>query len=525
MSKVKPTKAVIYCRVSSVKQTTDGDGLASQQTRCREFAGHRGYDVVEIFNDDVSGSTRERPGMRAMLAYLKRHHKDQTVVIIDDISRLARNVKAHMELRAAISMVGGILESPSVEFGEDADSELREYILATVSQHSRRKNAEQTINRMKARMQNGYWVSRPPIGYRMERKPGHGKFLVRDEPYTSIVAAALEGYASGRFETIVEVKRFFESQPAWPKDKRGEVHQERVNELFARPVYAAHMSHEAWGLRLIPAKHEPLVSLETWLAVQDRHNGMAKAPVRKDFREDFPLRGFVTCGECYEPLTSCWSKGRSAHYAYYLCDTRGCSMARKSIKRERIEGDFEKLLTELQPTEGLFNLAHQMFRDLWDSKEKNAREQSAVLRKEIAVIGHKVDQLLERIVEATSDSVVGAYERKIKELETQRANFADKIANSGKPLTGFAEAYRTAFQFLPNPSKLWQSPRIEDRRAVLKLVFAEKLPYVRGEGYRTAKISTPFKMLGDMTMSEKEMVPGTGIEPVTRGFSIRCSTN
>jgi len=26
-------------------------------------------------------------------------------------------------------------------------------------------------------------------------------------------------------------------------------------------------------------------------------------------------------------------------------------------------------------------------------------------------------------------------------------------------------------------------------------------------------------------MSEKVMVPGTGIEPVTRGFSIRCSTN
>ena len=31
-------KAVIYCRVSSTKQTTEGDGLASQETRCREYA-------------------------------------------------------------------------------------------------------------------------------------------------------------------------------------------------------------------------------------------------------------------------------------------------------------------------------------------------------------------------------------------------------------------------------------------------------------------------------------------------------
>ncbi len=31
-------KAVIYCRVSSAAQTKRGDGLASQQTRCQEYA-------------------------------------------------------------------------------------------------------------------------------------------------------------------------------------------------------------------------------------------------------------------------------------------------------------------------------------------------------------------------------------------------------------------------------------------------------------------------------------------------------
>ena len=129
------------------------------------------------------------------------------------------------------------------------------------------------------------------------------------------------------------------------------------------------------------------------------------------------------------------------------------------------------------------------------------------------------------MVDATSDTVMRAYERKIKELEAEKAVLADKVANSGNPTRSFRETYRTAFDFLANPCKLLHSPRIEDRRAVLKLVFAEKLPYVRGDGYRTAKISTPFKMLGDMNMSEKIMVPGTGIEPVTRGFSIRCSTN
>ncbi|MEO1407250.1 MAG: recombinase family protein, partial [Pseudomonadota bacterium] len=131
--------AVIYCRVSSAKQTTRGDGLGSQETRCREFARYRGYQVVQVLNDDMSGSLTKRPGMDAMLRFLRRHKRLQHIVIINDISRLARGLKAHMQLRADLAEAGGILESPSIEFGEDSDSILVENLLASVSQHQRQK--------------------------------------------------------------------------------------------------------------------------------------------------------------------------------------------------------------------------------------------------------------------------------------------------------------------------------------------------------------------------------------------------
>ncbi len=65
------------------------------------------------------------------------------------------------------------------------------------------------------------------------------------------------------------------------------------------------------------------------------------------------------------------------------------------------------------------------------------------------------------------------------------------------------------------------SERLEDKRAVLKLVFAHKLAYHRIQGYRTARMTLPFKALEDFSDSEKSMVPGGGFEPPTRGFSIR----
>ena len=311
----------------------------------------------------------------------------------------------------------------------------------------------------------------------------------------------------------------------WGHVSNNMVHVERVSEMFDRSVYAGHITHEDWGLRLVPGKHEPLISLETWQSIQDRRYGVAKVPARKDVSDEFPLRGFVCCSECSQPLTACWSKGRSAHYPYYLCDTRGCSQARKSIRREKIEGEFETLLTSLKPTEGLFNLAFDMFRNLWDARIMSARTQGASLEKDIKLVEKKIAELLDRVVEASSNSVVRAYEKRIDDLEMQKAIMRDKIANCSKPLKGFSETYRTAFDFLANPCKLWHSPHIEDRRAVLKLVFAEQLPYTRGEGYRTAQISMPFKMLGGTQMAENEMVPRAGIEPATLRFSVACSTN
>ena len=137
------TKAVIYCRVSSTKQSVRGDGLGSQETRCREFAKYKGYEIVEVFGDDMSGSVTTRPGMAAMLEFLRRHRKEPHAVIIDDISRLARGLMAHFELRMKIGNAGGVLVSPSIEFGEDSDSQLVE----NRSPLSRSISARRTANR------------------------------------------------------------------------------------------------------------------------------------------------------------------------------------------------------------------------------------------------------------------------------------------------------------------------------------------------------------------------------------------
>ncbi len=283
-------KAVIYCRVSSAKQVREGHGLESQATRCREYAKHHGYSIVNTYYEEgLSGKLLDRPNMKAMLTYLRKYKDDKLVVIIDDISRLARDIETHIHLRTAISEAGGKLESPSIEFGEDSDSRLVEHLLASVAAHQREKNAEQVKNRMKARVLKGYCVTNATIGYRYDKVDGHGKLLVRDEPLASIIQEAMEGFASRRFETLSEVKRFFESQEAYPKNKNGEVNWQRVKDIFSRVVYAGRLSMPKWGIHNHPAQHDGLISFETWRKIQERLETPKYAPVRKDISEDFPF--------------------------------------------------------------------------------------------------------------------------------------------------------------------------------------------------------------------------------------------
>ena len=110
MTHVPQKTAVIYCRVSSAQQTTRSDGLSSQEQRCRLFCEHKGYEVVHVFKDDMSGSVARRPGMDAMIKFLRSTRKHSHVVVIDDISRLARGIDAHLQLRAEIGATGAALE-------------------------------------------------------------------------------------------------------------------------------------------------------------------------------------------------------------------------------------------------------------------------------------------------------------------------------------------------------------------------------------------------------------------------------
>ena len=286
-------KALIYCRVSDPKQKEEGHGLESQEQRCRDHAAQRGYEVEAVFPDVMTGGGDflKRPGMVALLAYLDARPDENFVVVFDDLKRYARDTEFHLQLKREMSVRNAQRECLNFKFEDSPEGDFIETVFAAHGELERRQNGRQVKQKMRARMKQGYWAFRAPVGYVFEELDEHGKLLVRDEPNASIIQEAFEGLACGRFESRAEVKRFLDGFPTMPKQRPGGVGWQFVSDLLSRPIYAGLIDYKPWSLSNLPGKHQGLISLDTFERVQSRLKGRSHAPARKNINRDFVLRG------------------------------------------------------------------------------------------------------------------------------------------------------------------------------------------------------------------------------------------
>lgn len=150
--------AVVYCRISHIKQRIVGDGLQSQEYRCREYAAAHGYVVEKVFCDDRTGGGdfMRRPGIVDLLSYLDENSHSDYVVIFDDLKRFARDTYFHLKLKMALAANGATPKCLNYNFDDSPEGEFVETVFAAQGQLERKQNRRQTLQKMKARVERGY---------------------------------------------------------------------------------------------------------------------------------------------------------------------------------------------------------------------------------------------------------------------------------------------------------------------------------------------------------------------------------
>ncbi len=506
--------AVIYCRVSSDRQAKEGSGLASQEQRCRSFALSRGYGVVATFCDEgVSGALLDRPGVRSLLTFL-RSQPAGVVVVVDDISRIARDMRTHLELRAAIAAAGGELESPSMRFEESAAGEFIEMVLAASAQFGRKGNREQVLNRQKARLQMGYWTFPAPLGYAYASHPVHRKIIVPTETGKRILAPALEAFASGHLGSQRALALHLQDKGFFPSTKRRRetisTLEKRVGRLIeARRLYAGVLDYPSWDIHDVPAQHEALIPLSTLVRLEARLG--AKAPVasaRADARSDFPLRGFARCHSCGRPLTGCLAKGK---YARYSCYAKGkCERYGWSFSAARMEPLFEELLRSVTPQETTLEAMRTMSEVQWQTKVARKAQERRALERDVEKHDDEVAALVRRLGKTTDDDIALELEKEVKILKEKRLQTVAKIEELDQSPRDYEAAWNGVSTWLKDPAGIWKSGSLNQKKTVHRLVFASAPTFAWEEGFSTYELTLPYLIAGTLEGTSSGMVDLTG---------------
>ncbi len=484
--------AVIYTRVSSKKQLTEGHGNDAQEHICRRFAESKQFTVLKVFQEPgISGAKIDRPAIRQMISFLRQRKGKKTVVIIDDLKRFSREVGGYWELKQLIGDCDAQLVSPKHEFSETPEGKFIQTMLVASGQLEREQNARQVVDKMKARLERGYWCFPCSLpGYKYVKEAEHGVIMRRREPEASIVAEALEGYASNRFETQADVMRFIEQQKLYKKPRI-----EHVSRMLDRAVfYAGYLEYKLWDVKLTKAKHDALISFYTYQRIQDKLKATTGMNERNYNRPEFPLRGYVYC-ECGKKLTAGFSSGRNNKYPYYFCFNKECAYYGKPIKVKDIEGDLKNLLKKITPTKKMLALSQANLQKRWEERLSNLDALQTRLKRKYEDTIKQIELLAVRAANTTSEVAAKVYEAKMEELEKEKIAQHEELKSYVNEQIDFRTALEKVSEYLSKPLLRWESGDLDARRKLINMCFNKNIVYDRKEGFRTAYLSLTYAVI------------------------------
>jgi site-specific DNA recombinase len=291
------------------------------------------------------------------------------------------------------------------------------------------------------------------------------------------------------------------------RTKKGKMlSSQTFSQTLRKPVYAGRIVIPEWNIDA-PGKFQPLVTQAVFDKVQAILSGRKiSITPRARSHADFPLRGFVKCGYCTEPLTGSWSKGRNRYYAYYHCQD-GCIRATK----DSLEQEFEAFMQQLQPNAGYMRLYREIVLDVWRKKQGDSQKVQGALSRKVKELRENKTKLEEAYV----------YQRSIdaETYQSMRAKLAEELTLAEMELRD-AQAEEIEIEavldfaemVLLNASNLWKSAPSEQKQRMQQVLFPEGVNYSEGK-YRTAVTCLLFNGMGTKTVKKEGLVALPGIEP------------
>lgn len=513
-NKFKNRVGLVYCRVSSKRQETEGRGLMSQESRCIKELQIRQIPYRKTFADSFTGGGdfMRRPAMRDLLEYIDRHPNEKFVIVFDDLKRFARDVEFHIKLRTSLRIRDVLPLCLNFNFDDSPEGRYTELLMAGSAELERAQNRRQVLQKQKARLEKGYWAFRSKRGYTMTPDALHGTIPIPNKEGLEILQPALEGFASGLYARKIDVCRFLVEKGFWKKQSP-ERYIDKITTILTDPFYAGLIEYKEWDVVRVVGKHKGLISTEIFDRIQLRlkKENLGKT-IRRDQSEDFIHRGLVNCDTCGSHLTAMWAKKRT--YRYYFCQNKKCEFRAKAIPLEHIEKGFDHILSHLNLSQDLEQEIKSTFDKVWKEETSDLIKQDLQRLKDIETVEQQIAEFAKLSVKAKNEFVRNSYETQIEKLSEDLIRLKGVVSINQTDLdTPYQTALEKVIEFLKSPYDIWVNATLKEKHELYFFIFERKLAFNHKTGYQTNKIQSYISLFELFMCPEALDVEMPGIEP------------
>jgi site-specific DNA recombinase len=513
---------IVYTRVSSVRQETDGTGHESQEKRCTEILKNKNIPHLLTFKDTFTGGgdfTR-RPALMELLNYVDSHPHKKFVVIFDDLKRFARDVENHIKLKMALKTREVKLLCANHTFEDTPEGEAMEMVSAVFAELDRKTNRRQVIQKQHARLIAGYRAFPAPPGYTKAKDVTHGKIDKPNEK-AKYIQEGLEGFANMRFIHKIDLAKFLQEKGVISQKQGAEKAMATVDKMLREVFYAGVIEYAPWEVFGIQGRHEAIIDMEVFEKNKMR---LAQKPgtfVRQDVREGFELRSFVNCSACDGRLTGAPSTNGKVRkdgkpnkkYNYYKCWNKNCTELGVGISSEKLNKYFEILVKSIKPCEEIITLASEIMQDVWKTEMQNESKILEAQKRRKIDITEQITSLADRIIKTQSEVVIAQYEKQIEKLTREENEIEEELTTPYDFTIPNETSTKEVLKVLLNPYAVWENYNINQKQRFYNFMFEGNLSYSKINGFETPNYALPIRLFEQISASNTVDVEMGGVEP------------
>lgn len=444
-----------YARYSTDRQNplSTEDQLAN----CRQYAAEHGWNFTEshVYTDEeISGATLDRAGLRALLADAESQPRQFDVLLLEDASRLSRKQSDILNLCERLTFAG--VKIHFISQGIDSGDEKFQLLLLArgmIDQLFLADTAKRVRRGLEGLIRRGLHTGGRCYGYR-SRKDADGTRLEIHEQQAEIVQRIFQMYADGlslkAIAKRLNMERIESPQPqagrisrSWcPSTVRVILHNERYlgKVIWSRkhkvrdPRTGQRVFRKREGEQPIRGQDTPhlrIVSDELWNAVRERqelvkrvYEDSQKRPglLRSSaMNAPYLFSGLLRCSECGANLQIIAGRGRNHPNQTYGCPMnfhRGDSVCsnrvrvrRDVLERELLAGLQEKILRDEVVNYVLDRFERELLKEL-----ENIGGEMDAMRKRKAKLQTEVANLATVLASVHSPTVIDEIARREREI-------------------------------------------------------------------------------------------------------------